>query len=126
MAKKKGRRRRQRVTPRKVDRHTAGPGLDHTISGEGQHDVNSMEVKSQFWDEDCSGDADGHAWDQEVKKYVDSVSDGRMAGVEAVVHDSGWRKKNGRRMRLVLVEAGPKPAQRQWVSDIMKRALRSE
>ena len=115
--------RRQEEAPRKVGRQSAEPEDAYTTSGEGRVDDNGEEVESQFWDQDCGSDVEAGRWDDVVKEYVNSVSSRLTDGRKPVVHDSGWRKRNGRRMRLVLVEGERMPMQRQWVLDIMKRAL---
>ena len=122
-ARSRTRRKRQKEAPRKVGRQSAGPREADTFSGEVQCDDNSGEVNSQFWDQDAGRDAGDDRWDDVVTKYLDAAASRLRDGRELVVHDSGWRRRDGRRMRLVLVEGESVPVQRQWVLDIMKRAL---
>ena len=64
-------------------------------------------------------------WDDVVQEYVrDAVGEGFLVG-DAVVHDSGWWERDGRRLRLVLVEGKDQPQQRSWVLNLLLPGLGS-
>ena len=107
-AEKDGRDKRQRETPRQVGKLTAGPNEDLIVSDQGPiHDNGGLRNPQSVGDEG--------RWDDVVQEYVrDAVGEGFLVG-DAVVHDSGWWERDGRRLRLVLVEGKDQPHQRSWV-----------
>lgn len=109
-AERNGRDKRQKEAPRQVTKPNAGPNQDLIVSDQdSDHDNGGLRNPQ-------SGGDEGR-WDDLVQEYVrDAVGEGFLVG-DAVVHDSGWWEKDGKRLRLVFVEGAPQPRQRKWVLD---------
>ena len=101
---------RQERAARPAPEATAGPGKDETFT---DHGLTYDNAGSQML-QTCGGEG---RWDDVVQEYVrNAVGEGFLVG-NAVVHDSGWWERDGRRLRLVLVEGQDQPRQRSWVLD---------